>query len=93
MEFPPGGIVNLNNDSSSRKRSVGSDVEEVIQLDRDLHLTKTFNQIKWRTPQPHGEERLIVGKSPAFPGADSNKHHKTSATATTPPEGLHLQRQ
>jgi hypothetical protein len=42
MEFPPGGIVNLNNNSSSSNGCVGSDIEEVVQWDCDLCLKKTF---------------------------------------------------
>jgi hypothetical protein len=43
MSFPPGGVVNLKDNISSNKGSDGSDVEEIIQWDRELHQPKTFS--------------------------------------------------
>jgi hypothetical protein len=42
MSFPPGGIINLQGGSSFNDGSVGSDVEEVVKWDQELHWTKTF---------------------------------------------------
>jgi hypothetical protein len=42
MGFPPRGIINLDNTSSSSKGSVGSDEEEVLQWVCDLGSMKTF---------------------------------------------------
>jgi hypothetical protein len=43
MSFLPGGVVNLEDDISSYKGSNESNVEEIIQWDRELCQTKTFS--------------------------------------------------
>jgi hypothetical protein len=40
--LPGGGIINIDNNSSSNVGSVGSDIEEIIQWDRELCQSKTF---------------------------------------------------
>jgi hypothetical protein len=43
MSFPTGGVVNLEGDIFSKEGSDGSNFEEIIQWDRELHQTKTFS--------------------------------------------------
>ncbi len=43
MSFPSGGVVNLKEDISSNEGGVGSNVEEIIQWDRELCQSKTFS--------------------------------------------------
>jgi hypothetical protein len=43
MSFPPVGVVNLEDDISFNEGSIGSNVEEIIQWDRELCQTKTFS--------------------------------------------------
>jgi hypothetical protein len=43
MSFPPRGVVNLKDNIFSNKGSNGSDVEEIIQWERELRQTKTFS--------------------------------------------------
>ena len=42
MSFLSDKIINLEDNSSSDERSVGSDVEEIVQWDRELLQTKTY---------------------------------------------------
>jgi hypothetical protein len=43
MSFPPGGVVNLEDNISSNEGSNRSNVEEIIHWDRELCQTKTFS--------------------------------------------------
>jgi hypothetical protein len=43
MSFPPGGVVSLEDNISSNKGGNGSDVDKIIQWDRELCQTKTFS--------------------------------------------------
>ena len=42
MSFLSDKIINLEDDSSSDEGSVGSDVDEIVQWDRELLQTKTY---------------------------------------------------
>jgi hypothetical protein len=43
MSFPSGGVVNFDDNISSNEGSNGSNVEEIIQWDRELCQSKTFS--------------------------------------------------
>ena len=42
MSFLFGEIINLEDDSSSEEKNAGSDMEEIVQWDRELPQTKTY---------------------------------------------------
>jgi hypothetical protein len=69
MSFPPGGVVNLEDNISSNKGKDGFDIEEIIQWDRDLCQMKTFSMA------------LLILSGCAYNSLDQKKYSSNSLTS------------
>jgi hypothetical protein len=68
MSFLFGEIINLEDDSSSDKKNAGSNMEEIVQWDRELPQTKTYTMTftilvsnrKYDGPKLDKQQKLLL---------------------------------